>query len=498
MKWKDIHTVCINLKTRPDKRKLMIQQAKRLKLPLTFYLADPHPTSGARGCLESHIEVIKMGLKNKWRYLLVLEDDALFNVKKLPKLRQIPQGWDMLYLGGNVNIKYVEEQVDISKMEWVPVSTWTTHAYIIDLSNKWVIERIMASVDQEKEIDKYYINQIHYRKQTYMHNPMICIQRPGWSDIEKAEVKYDKMPLSLTGLPKPEHKIENTEYTLVLPKTEDSELPYVSIITPTYERRDIFTMALMNFNNFIYPAEKMEWVIIDDSPTPESSVKELLPKDPRIRFVRLKSNSGERLTVAAKRNFGAQVAKHDIIIHMDDDDYYPPESILARVKVLLKYPEIGCVGSSVIGTYDLMEDKSRISTDGTLSMAEATMAYKRWFWEQRHFDDHDIKGEYFKFITDRYDQVMDVPYTFIIYAITHYNNLTGKGRRIEENALIDVLNGEDRNYRDMWPIDVQVFVTELRKHLLKTVYPEKDVDKTEIDKTEVETTETDEINIDKT
>ena len=57
---------------------------------------------------------------------------------------------------------------------------------------------------------------------------------------------------------------------------------------------------------------------------------------------------------------------------MDDDDYYPPEeSILARVKSLVKYREKGikCVGCSLIGTYDLVSGKSSMSSDGPISLS---------------------------------------------------------------------------------------------------------------------------------
>ena len=43
---------------------------------------------------------------------------------------------------------------------------------------------------------------------------------------------------------------------------------------------------------------------------------------------------------------------------MDDDDYYPPESIISRIKILLKYKldNIECVGSTLIGTYNIITD----------------------------------------------------------------------------------------------------------------------------------------------
>ena len=66
---------------------------------------------------------------------------------------------------------------------------------------------------------------------------------------------------------------------------------------------------------------------------------------------------------------------------MDDDDYYPPESLLARIKILLRYESQGieCVGSTLIGTYNIINNTSSMSTDSPISLSEASMAYTRIF-----------------------------------------------------------------------------------------------------------------------
>ena len=121
-------------------------------------------------------------------------------------------------------------------------------------------------------------------------------------------------------------------------------------------------MALRNFDNFIYPKNKLEWIIVDDSPeteTTDETVRDLLPfRDKRIKFVKLE-NDGEPLTIAMKRNIAISNATNNFILHMDDDDYYPPESVLARVKILLKYKDRGieCVGSTLIGTYNIFKNE---------------------------------------------------------------------------------------------------------------------------------------------
>ena len=95
-----------------------------------------------------------------------------------------------------------------------------------------------------------------------MLNPMIAIQKSGYSDIEKKMVNYDFMEKTLKGLMEPEHKIVDGSYVLKLPKIEDKDLPTVSIVTPTYNRRHLFSLPLYNFENFIYPKDKIEWIMM--------------------------------------------------------------------------------------------------------------------------------------------------------------------------------------------------------------------------------------------
>ena len=75
-----------------------------------------------------------------------------------------------------------------------------------------------------------------------MLTPMIAIQRSGYSDIEKRMVNYDFMEKTLKGLMVPKHRIENGEYILELPEIENKDLPNVTIITPTYNRRHLFSL----------------------------------------------------------------------------------------------------------------------------------------------------------------------------------------------------------------------------------------------------------------
>jgi glycosyltransferase involved in cell wall biosynthesis len=332
--------------------------------------------------------------------------------------------------------------------------------------------------DYNGEIDRYYLEHIHPKFNAYMCDPMIAIQKEGYSDIEGKEVNYDFMQQTLQGLRVPESGVdEEGNYVLKLPEIRDEDLPKVSIITPTYNRRKIFDMALRNFENFNYPKNKLEWVIVDDSIETDEideSVRDMLPRDKRIKYVRLNSNIEDGpMTIAMKRNIGVSNSSNPYIVHMDDDDYYPPESIIARIKILMKYEEEGieCVGSTLIGTYNLVHNISSMSSDGPISLSEASMAYTKKFWESRPFDESCKRGEHKYFTEQRLHKIIDMPYSFILIAVNHRSNYTAEFRSdnggILKYSKDSGKEGEYANFFDTWDLDTQIFIMDLRKYLIK-------------------------------
>ena len=339
---------------------------------------------------------------------------------------------------------------------------------LVNLTNEKLVECILEADKFDGEIDRYYLDKVHKDFNCYMSSPMIAIQKQGYSDIEGQEVNYDFMEKTLEGLRTPEHEEVNGNYVLKLPNISYNDLPYVSIITPTYNRRKMFNMAMRNFENFNYPPEKLEWIIIDDTPDEFDQLDEILPVDKRIKYLKLKGQE-YRSTVAYKRNLGVEKASHDIIVHMDDDDYYPPESVLARVKTLIKYQKQGikCVGCTLIGTYDLMNNKSSMSSDGPINLSEASMAYFKSFWEEKRFDNSCDKGEHKHFTSERLSQIVDLPYSFVIIGVNHKNNYTGRLRKIDKNVLLSKGTNKEANYYDTWDDDTQMFMDSLRGLLNK-------------------------------
>src|SRR5260370_29785399 len=81
---------------------------------------------------------------------------------------------------------------------------------------------------------------------------------------------------------------------------------------PTHNRRFFIPHAIHCFLR--QDLVERELIVVDDG---TGSVADLIPDDPRIRYIRLP----ERHTIGQKRNIGCAQAWGEIIVHWDDDDW---------------------------------------------------------------------------------------------------------------------------------------------------------------------------------
>jgi glycosyltransferase involved in cell wall biosynthesis len=119
----------------------------------------------------------------------------------------------------------------------------------------------------------------------------------------------------------------------------DDEYPFVSVCTPTFNRRPFIPSTIKCFNNQIYPKDKIEWIIIDDG---TDKIEDLVKDIPQVRYFKFDN----KMTLGKKRNLMHQKAKGDVIVYMDDDDYYPPNRVSHAVDKLKANPRVLCAGSS--------------------------------------------------------------------------------------------------------------------------------------------------------
>jgi glycosyltransferase involved in cell wall biosynthesis len=215
-----------------------------------------------------------------------------------------------------------------------------------------------------------------------------------------------------------------------LPKEED--LPAVSIITITRDRRPFIPLAKYNLLAQAYPENKLEWVIVDDG---KDQIKDLVSEIPNVKYIL----ADEPMTIGAKRNLGIQWASHDIFVMMDDDDIYPNHSVLSRVAHLLMEPKKECIFSTTIPCYQIHDKKSFMNVPPiTLPMSqrvsEATLCFTRNFWMDRKFPDQQI-AEGDAFIQGREQMCRELSPQDVIVSLVHNKNSSSrKPPQMEQNG----------------------------------------------------------------
>ena len=123
----------------------------------------------------------------------------------------------------------------------------------------------------------------------------------------------------------------------------DRDLPLVSICTPTRDRLRFLPLLLRCIERQTYPRSRMEWVVVDDG---IESAEELCGRFPNTRYLRLDPAAGPA-PLGRKRNLTHALAAGDILVDMDDDDYYPAHRVAHAVETLRADPGKLIAGAGV-------------------------------------------------------------------------------------------------------------------------------------------------------
>ena len=170
--------------------------------------------------------------------------------------------------------------------------------------------------------------------------------------------------------------------------------PFVSICTPTFNRRPFIPIMIKCFENQTYPKDKIEWIIVDDG---TDKIEDLVSHIPQVKYFKY----DKKLSLGKKRNITNEKTKGDIIIYMDDDDYYPPERISHAVSTLQKNPKALCAGSSTMYIYFKHIDKMyQFGPYGPNHATAATFAFRKELLQKTRFDETAQVAEEKKFLKD--------------------------------------------------------------------------------------------------
>jgi hypothetical protein len=174
----------------------------------------------------------------------------------------------------------------------------------------------------------------------------------------------------------------------------NSKYPMVSICTPTFNRRPFVPAMIRCFETQTYPKDRMEWIIIDDG---TDKIEELVTQIPQVKYFKY----ADKMTLGKKRNLLNEKASGDILVYMDDDDYYPPDRVSHAVETLMKSPKALCAGSSAMFIYFKHINKMlQFGPYGPNHATAATFAFKRALLATTRFDESSSVAEEKKFLKD--------------------------------------------------------------------------------------------------
>lgn len=196
-------------------------------------------------------------------------------------------------------------------------------------------------------------------------------------------------------------------------------MPLVSCIMPTANRRQFVPAAIRMFLGQDYPEKEL--IVLDDG---EDSVGDLMPDDPRIRYIR----HGRRQSVGRKRNLACAEARGEIIAHWDDDDWYAPDRLSRQVAALESSGAAICGLDRVF----FLDSSARRAWEyvypegGAPWVCGATLCYRKSAWQRHPFPEVNI-GEDTRFVAGARDSpIVALPEREIFVGLIHRANTSPK------------------------------------------------------------------------
>ena len=223
------------------------------------------------------------------------------------------------------------------------------------------------------------------------------------------------------------HNKDDGEIKEVRPPTppKDSKYPFVSICTPTYNRRPFIPAMLKCFDHQTYPKHRMEWIIIDDG---TDKIEDLVKDHPNVRYFKY----DEKMTLGKKRNLVHDKSIGDILVYMDDDDYYPPTRVSHAVETLQANPSALCAGASEIYIY--FKHVQKMYQFGPYKDTHATagtFAFRRELLKNNRYEEHACLAEEKAFLKDYTVPLVQLNPKHVILVFSHEQNTFDKRKLLD-------------------------------------------------------------------
>lgn len=216
--------------------------------------------------------------------------------------------------------------------------------------------------------------------------------------------------------------------------------PLVSICTVTHKRPGLLQLLEERIYSQTYPIDKIQWVILDDSPEPHKRYQATSGHQSKlaIKYIHL----SEKLPLGEKRNESHLYCDGDIIVYMDDDDFYPPSRVEHAVEALIN-SEKEIAGASKLPILHLENTDFWMSGPyGENHATPGTLAFKRSFLENHSYVNEDTSGEEKEFLNNYTAPMVQLDPFQTILCIAHESNTDNKLSMLQQPE--QSLNGIDK------------------------------------------------------
>ena len=243
----------------------------------------------------------------------------------------------------------------------------------------------------------------------------------------------------------------------------NSSTPFVSVCTPTFNRRPFFPTIIKCFDNQTYPKDRMEWIIVDDG---TDKIEDIVKDHPLVKYFKY----DEKMPLGKKRNIMHKKACGSIIVYMDDDDYYPPERVSHAVEMLLKNPEALCAGSSEMYIYFKDTDQMiQFGPYGPNHATAGTFAFRKELLREHKYNNDACLAEEREFLKGYTVPFVQLDSIKTILVFSHRHNTFDK-RTLLNDPFSHVMRVSDKKVADFIK-DAEVAEFFMNLETVLTVYP---------------------------
>jgi glycosyltransferase involved in cell wall biosynthesis len=254
------------------------------------------------------------------------------------------------------------------------------------------------------------------------------------------------------------------------PKLSKKYYPFVSVCTPTFNRRPFIQTMFECFKNQTYPKDRMEWIIVDDG---TDRIRDLVESSgiSQIKYFEL----DKKVSLGEKRNYMHSKASGTIIVYMDDDDYYPPDRVSHAVDKLTENREALCAGSSEIYIYfKHIKKMMQFGPYGPNHATAGTFAFKAELLKQTRYKDDAAVAEERDFLKGYTIPFVQLDPMKTILCFSHEQNTFDK-RKLLDNPHPDYVKESPKKVTDFIKLEkessIKKFFTEDIDPLLEKYEP---------------------------